>query len=144
MARVTVHLNGKRRGTTYGLTPMPSPFNTRSPLVAQAIAQARQLQHVKAGGVIDMAAVSFDTHWGSMVRCYHPEEDTPDAHEARNHPTPNGVVETAELRVTTDKHVSHMINAYEQEKAGLAIKREYLRTLSARRNDVASLRLDND
>ena len=108
-ARVTIHLNGKRRGVA---TPMlkstMSHERGTSTLAREAIAQAASLQSVQAGGVIDHASASFDTHWGSMQRTYHPEHDTPEAHEAAAHVMPNGKVETLEHRVRSDRFVRTM------------------------------------
>lgn len=142
MARVTVHLNGKRRGTP---TPAIRNIAGRSTLAREAVEEAARLQHVKAGDAIgSMVTASFDTHWGSMVRTYHPEHDTPDAHEAQSHIDVNGRIAKADVRVTTPKHIRRMVMQRDYEQEALAAKRAQLRALTAMRPVLNSLRLDND
>ena len=139
MARVTVHLNGKRRGTT---TPAIKRIPGQSRLAREAIAHAAHLQHVQAQSPIDAASANFDTHWGSMQRTYHPEDDTPDAHEARALVKPHGKVEAIDHKVSSDTSIKWMLRTREHAASAQAERRANLRALSARRNDVAALRLD--
>lgn len=140
MARVTVHLNGKRRGMT---TPALHNIAGRSMLAREAIDEATRLQHVKAGDSIgQMVSASFDTHWGSMVRTYHPEHDTPDAHEQAQFKPVNGKVEAAERHVTTPRFITDMVQTREAANTALAARRAHLRSLTATRPIFATLKLD--